>query len=82
MNMINDGYRQLAAAVINVAIKDREEAMRIIELNPENKQAKELLKDCDEFFDSEWFEELLDVSGLEINVEEVKKKIYEHQRIS
>lgn len=82
MDMINDGYRQLAAAVINVAIKDREEAMRIIELNPENKQGKELLKDCDEFFDSEWFEELLDVSGLEINVEEVKKKIYEHQRIS
>ena len=82
MNTVNDGYRQLAAAVINLAIKDREDAMRRIELDPKNKQAKELLMDCDEFFDSEWFEELLDVSGLEINIEEVKKRIYENQRIS
>lgn len=82
MNMINDGYRQLVAAVINLAIKDREDAIRDIYLNPENKYARELLKDCDEFFNSEWFEELLDVSGLEINIEEVKKRLYEHQRIS
>lgn len=82
MHIIDDGYKQLASAVINLALKDREEALMKINSDPGNKKTWELLRDCDEFFTSEWFEELLDVSGLEINFEEVKEKIYEHQRIS
>jgi len=53
MDRVNDGYRQLVSSVLNLAISDRKDAIRKLEVNPENEKAMELLEDCDAFFASE-----------------------------
>ncbi len=57
---MNDNWRNLAAAIINTAMTDKEKARRDLSLNPENVYAKRMLRDCNKFFSSNWCALLLD----------------------
>ncbi len=65
MDRINDGYRQLASSVLNLAIEDRKKALRKLEIDSEDKKAEETLKDCDSFFSSKRCALLLDFLNIE-----------------
>ena len=62
---INDCYRSLAASVINHALLDREKAQKKLKKDPECVYALEMISEIDRFFNSTWFEELLEFSGIE-----------------
>lgn len=74
MDMVNDGYRQLASSVINVAMSDRKDALMKLEKNPKDKKAKILLDDCDVFFKSEWCALLL--AYLDIERDKLLEAVY------
>lgn len=74
MDRVNDGYRQLVSSVLNLAISDRKDAIRKLEVNPENEKARELLVDCDTFFASEECALMLDF--LEISRETFREAVY------
>ncbi len=62
---MNNNWRNLAAAIINTAMTDREKALARLEMNPENKDAESMLKDCDRFLSSSWCALLLDFLNIE-----------------
>lgn len=74
MDMIDDGYRQLASSVINTAMSDRKTALLKLEKNPEDKNAKILLDECDVFFRSKWCELLL--AFLDIERDKLLEVVY------
>lgn len=74
MDRVNDGYRQLCAAVLNKAISDRKEAMMKLKKNPDDEKGKELLKDCDAFFKEQTCELMLDY--LDIDKEAFMEVVY------
>lgn len=74
MDRVNDGYRQLVSSVLNLAISDRKDAIRKLEVNPENEKARELLEDCDTFFASE--ECALMLEFLDISKERFMEVVY------
>lgn len=55
-----DNWRNLAAAILNTAISDKEKACRNLFLDPENADSQRMLKDCERFFASDWCSLLLD----------------------
>lgn len=55
-----DNWRNLAAAILNMAIADKEKACRNLFLDPENADAQRMWKDCERFFASDWCSLLLD----------------------
>lgn len=57
---MNDNWRNLAAAIINTAMTDKEKACKDLSLNPENVYAQSMLEDCERFFASDWCSHLLD----------------------
>jgi len=69
-------WSSLAAAVLNQAIKDRSKARESLLRNPSNKKAQWTVDETDVFFGSRWFEELLAMSGIDVDVEEIKRSIY------
>ena len=58
-----DIYEELANAVILQAVKDYRQALRQLKRNPEYEKAVDMKKDCERFFQSEWFEYLTKVDG-------------------
>lgn len=77
-----DTYKNLASAVILQAVKDLEKSKKILEKDPENKAALLMKEDCEVFFDSDWFGELLEFTEISIDRDEVKERFYGHQRLS
>jgi hypothetical protein len=69
-------WASLASAVINAGIIDREKAVCRLKRNPSLSDAKEMLKETDEFFNSTWFEELLAMSGIDMNANEFRERVY------
>lgn len=76
MNM-GKGWRDLASAVIIHAMRDRERALRTLRRNPRNEHANEMIAETNRFFRSEWFEVLLGMSGIGLEPEEMRDRIYE-----
>ena len=74
MDRVNNGYRQLCAAVLNKAISDRKEALVKLKKNSDDEKGKELLKDCDSFFSGEWCALML--SFLDIGREVFMEAVY------
>ena len=72
---INDCYRSLVASVINHALLDREKAVKKLKKDPECTAAIYMLDELDTFFNSTWFEELLDFSGAEGGAEKIREMI-------
>lgn len=72
---INDCYRALAASVINHALLDREKAQKKLKKDPECTAAIYMLDELDVFFNSTWFEELLEFSGSVGGADKIREMI-------
>ena len=72
---INDCYRSLAASVINHALLDRAKAVKKLKKNPKCTDALYMLDELDAFFNSTWFEELLEFSGAEGGADKIREMI-------
>ena len=75
MNAIQN-WSSLAAAVVNMAIRDMKRVRVKIEANPDNKVARADLEELERFFGSEWFRNLLSMSGIEADEKKIKEIIY------
>ncbi len=53
--METDGYRELADAVIMLAVEDYRYALRRLRKRPDNPRAAKLALSCERFFRSRWF---------------------------
>ena len=69
-------WSSLAAAVVNMAIRDMKRVRVKIEANPDNKVARADLEELERFFGSEWFRNLLLMSGIEADEKKIKEIIY------
>ena len=69
-------WSSLAAAVVNMAIRDMKRVRVKIEANPDNKVARADLEELESFFGSEWFRNLLSMSGIEADEKKIKEIIY------
>lgn len=71
-------WQSLAAAVVNMAIRDMEKVRAKINANPDNKVAQADLEELERFFRSEWFRSLLTMSGIEADEKRIEEVIYGH----
>ena len=69
-------WSSLAAAVVNMAIRDMKRVRVKIEANPDNKVARADLEELERFFGSEWFRNLLSMSGIEADEKKIKEIVY------
>ena len=53
-----DCWRVLAAAVLDRALKDRDDALERLRANPGNRVASRMMEDVEHFLSSEWAEAL------------------------
>ncbi len=60
--MINP-YENLVNAIVMQAVKDYRGARRSLRRHPKNAGAQSVLKDCERFFLSGWFEAITNVNG-------------------
>ena len=58
-----DPYENLANAIVLQAVKDWRAARKKLKKRPKNEEAKLMVKDCEDFFRSDWFTALTDVNG-------------------
>lgn len=71
-------WSSLAAAVVNMAIRDMKRVRVKVEANPDNKVARADLEELERFFGSEWFRNLLSMSGIEADEKKIKEVVYGH----
>ena len=57
---MEDGYKELAAAVIKLAIRDYEAVYKRLLRHPDSQSAKDACRREKKFFYSQWFEVLAD----------------------
>lgn len=60
---MSDAYENLANAVVLQAVKDWRSAVRKLKKRPRYDPAKQMKEECEQFFLSEWFEQLTSVGG-------------------
>ena len=63
MSMIDDPYKELAAAIIKSAVLDYERVYRHYLRRPDSQKAAEDVEREKKFFYSQWFEMLSDMDG-------------------
>ena len=61
--MDNDGYSNLANAIIIQAANDYRKARKQLKVNPNYKYALRTMVDVVSFFESDWFNQLTDVDS-------------------
>ena len=64
--MDRQGSKNLVAAIILMALKDRRKAQEKLLLSPGDKDALEVEKDTREFFESTWYQELRDYEACDL----------------
>ncbi len=69
---MDDPYRKLADAIIIQAGRDYIKASKKLKKNPRHRASKKLVRECKEFFHSEWFRFLMDCDA-ESLIEEIMK---------
>ena len=60
---MNDGYENLANAIVLQAVKDWRSAVRQLHKRPRYAPARQMRDACERFFLSDWFEALTSVDG-------------------
>ncbi len=55
------GCNGLVAGIIEQAVRDWKKAAKMLEKVSDDKKSLEMKKDCEEFFKSEWYQELRDM---------------------
>ena len=58
-----DAYEKLASEIVLSAVKDYRDARRKLKKKPKNEDAKLMIRDCERFFCSQWFEMLTSLDG-------------------
>ena len=61
-----DGWRQLAGAVILMAVEDYREAAAVLRRNPDHLLAAKRMRSCEAFFRSRWFGCLTELDGRQL----------------
>ena len=56
-------YENLANAIITQAVKDWRGAKNKLQKNPANEKAEYTVKECEQFFLSDWFDKLTKLDG-------------------
>lgn len=71
-----DGYKNLAAAVVEKAVRDYKHALRVLKRNPNRENAIRMKEDCERFFrnDIGMYSELDGESIIRIINEKVEKE--------
>ena len=59
-----DSYRSLVAAMAEHAVMDYHRAKARLEAEPDDVAAKAMVGEVEEFLESDWFRELLDISEI------------------
>ena len=59
-----DCCRSLVVAMVEHAVMDYRRAKLKLEVNPDDSSAKETVVEVEEFLESDWFRELLDLSEI------------------
>ncbi len=54
-------WQELGSAIVLQAVKDYKAAMKRLRKNPDNKAARKMLRECERFFHSGWYEMLTDI---------------------
>lgn len=70
-------WKNLAIAVIDLAVDDRKKANETLRTEPDDADALETVNETDRFFRSRWFEELLDLSGIEEDADSIREQMYD-----
>ena len=60
---MTDAYENLANAIVLQAVKDWRSAVRTLKKRTRYDPAKQMKEECEQFFLSEWFEQLTSVDG-------------------
>lgn len=60
------GYASLAECIVLQAVKDYGRSYRVFLRNPYNAAAEQMMKDCEDFIESEWFRKLCDLDPEEL----------------
>ena len=60
---MNDGYENLANAIVLQAVKDWRSAVRKLKKRPRYAPARQMKDECEQFCLSDWFEALTSVDG-------------------
>lgn len=69
-----DGYESLANAIILQAVTDYRKALKAVNLNSRNKEAKATIDECEEFFRSSWYSTLTKLDG-EYLISKIKTEV-------
>ena len=67
--MDKTGTRRLVAAIVRTAVEDWKKATRVLSKEPNNKKAKERIKELEEFFQDDWYQILRALAGDSIPVD-------------
>ena len=59
--VILDNWRVLAATIVELAIKDYAEALKVLKVKPHNSECRGAKMSSEKFFKSEWFNTLSDI---------------------
>ena len=70
-------WKNLAIAVIDLAVDDRKKANKQLRTEPDDSDALETVNETDRFFRSRWFEELLEFSGIEEDADSIRERMYD-----
>ncbi len=54
-------WQELGNAIVLQAVKDYKAAQRVLRKKPDSKPAKAMIRECDRFFRSSWYEMLTDI---------------------
>lgn len=54
-------WQELGNAIVLQAVKDYKAAQRALRKKPDSKSAKAMIRECDQFFRSSWYEMLTDI---------------------
>ena len=61
-----EGYPGLVSAIVLQAIKDYQSALRKLQKDPKNKDAKYDIREIKRFFNSDWFMQICSLEGKQI----------------
>lgn len=69
-----DPYENLANAIIKQAADDYRKALKALSLNSRNKEAQATVKECEDFFRSDWYKQLTSLDG-EYLIRKLKEEV-------
>lgn len=64
--LIEENYKELANAIILMAVKDYRKALKRLKRYPDSDKALRTKRECERFFRSEYFEILTNLNGREL----------------